>query len=124
MSGYSSTASRLYETTPRTTSATIIMVAKTGRLIETSERNIGGARLTAGGGCAAGRRRIGADDRDLHAAAQGPDVADDHQVARAQPAGDLRQRAAGVDDADGDRNRLELLVLDAIDERGAARCSA
>ena len=40
MSGYSSIASRLKPMMPSTTSATIIMVANTGRLMEMSERNI------------------------------------------------------------------------------------
>src|SRR3990170_1043482 len=39
-SWYSSTARRVRETMPSTTSATIIMVAKTGRLMEMSERNM------------------------------------------------------------------------------------
>ena len=37
MSGYSSIASRWYPMMPSTTSATMSMVAKTGRLMETSE---------------------------------------------------------------------------------------
>ena len=40
MSGYSSIASRRKLTTPSTTSSTISIVAKTGRLMETSDRNM------------------------------------------------------------------------------------
>src|SRR5690348_16199639 len=94
---------------PSTTSATIIMVANTGRLMEMSERN-----MSLPGGADVG---FLAGDGDLHAAAKGADVADDHAVARLQPIGHLHEAQPVIGGADLHGRHVEGGAVDAIDVR-------
>src|SRR6476620_3990398 len=66
---------------------------------------------------ALGLTLLGAGDGDLHAAAEGADVADDDLVARLEPFGDLGDARLLVDGADLHGRDLERLAVDAIDER-------
>src|SRR5690349_17595207 len=111
---------------PSTTSATIIMVAKTGRLMLASDRNMSVSAwlcCVVASALLPGRRRRRrcrlrasavraacllpparartfalAHDRRLHAVAHGADVARDHAVARRQPVDHLGHAARLVDD--------------------------
>src|SRR6188474_1272978 len=65
----------------------------------------------------AGLRPLRAGDRDLHAAAEGADVADDDLVTVLQPLGDLRDPQLLVDGAELHGGDVERLAVDAIDER-------
>ena len=56
-------------------------------------------------------------DRDLHAAAEGTDVADDDLVAVLQSLGDLRHAELLVDGADLDGGGIQRLAVDALAER-------
>src|SRR5687767_14928039 len=107
MSGYSSIARRVYETTPSTTSATIIMVANTGRLMLTSERNMEPLWWL---------RRSGAGYLHAHPASERTDVADDDPVALGETAQHLGAARALIDDPELHVDLAENVSLEAVDE--------
>src|SRR6185369_1745968 len=113
MSGYSSIANRLYDTIPRTTSATIIMVANTGRLIETLERNIVASWLFPARGCACRTPGLPArsatactDDLNLHSLAQTPDIARHYAVALSHPRQSFGNSGPVVNDSERNCRRV------------------
>src|SRR5688572_988640 len=118
MSGYSSIARRLYDTTPSTMSRTIIIVAKTGRLIEISERNMAGLRLRLLTRAGLPSAFFTCDD-DLHTAAERADVADDDAVPLRQSAQHLGDASALVHHAKLHVGDIEHVAREAVHERPA-----
>src|SRR5688572_25168945 len=84
------------------------MVANTGRLMETSERNIPVLRLTPSGPV------VVIDDADLHPAAERAHVADDHAFAFLEAGQDLGDPGGVIDDADLHRLLRHGLPLDGV----------
>src|SRR6266849_39623 len=80
--------SRRYENSPSTTSASIIMVARTGRLMERSLRNTSSA--------------LPARDRDRLARLESAHGSGDDRLTAAQAGADLDERSLLVGRADGD----------------------
>src|SRR6476661_9243228 len=110
---------------PSTTSATIIMVANTGRLMEMSERNIGSFGLeeqTRGAAARdvallAGRADAGllAGDRHLHATAECAHVADDDAITGLEAVRHLHEAEPIVDGAQLHGGHVDGAAVDAVD---------
>src|ERR671924_766905 len=98
---------------PSTTSATISMVANTGRLIETSERNI----LTC---LTPGWTVVAIDDANPHAATERSDIPDDHALPLLEPGQNLRDPSALVHDPHLYLLLRHRLTVDRVHVRRAA----
>src|SRR6476659_6976165 len=97
-------------------SATIIMVANTGRLIEMSERNIGDLR-DRGGSARRADAGLLAGDGDLHAAAERADVAHDDAITGLQSIRDLHEAESVVGGAELHGRHVDRPPVDAVDVR-------